>query len=101
MITMISLLKRRDDLSFEEFRAWYTDHAEAATRIPNLRRYIVNIAVDGEQEWDAISMLTFDDEASMTVALDDEEGLRSRRDTLAHVSRREALTMSQRELPLA
>ena len=100
MITMISLLKRREDLSFEAFCKWYQEHAQAATRIPNLRHYTVNTAIDGDQEWDAISMLTFSDEVEMEAALDSAEGQRSRKDTLAHVSRREALKVTQREVTL-
>lgn len=100
MITMISLLKRRENLSFEEFSRWYHEHAEAATRIPRLRHYTVNTAVDGNQEWDAISMLTFNDEEEMEAGLNSSEGRRSREDTLAHVSRREALKMTQQEVTL-
>lgn len=100
MMTMIALLKRREDLTFDEFCGWYDEHAAAATRIPYLRHYTVNIAVDGDQEWDAISMLFFSDEAEMEAALDSPEGQRSRKDTLAHVSRREALKMTQHEVTL-
>lgn len=98
MITMISLLKRRDDMSLEAFLAWYDQHAAAATRIEGLRRYTVNRAAHDGQDWDAVSMLTFDDTEAMTAALNGPEGARSRADTLAHVSRREVLVMHQREV---
>lgn len=98
MITMISLLKRRSDLTHEEFLAWYAAHAEAATRIPGLREYSVNTTTTPDQDWDAVSMLTFDDEESLTGAMDGEEGQRSRADTLAHVSHRQVLFVRRQEL---
>lgn len=100
MITMMSLLKRRDDLGFEEFHAWYTDHAEAATRIPGLRHYYVNASTTPDQEWDAVSMLTFDDQDAITAAMDSTEGLRSRKDTLAHVSRRQVLFLNRTQIEI-
>ena len=95
MITMISLLKRREDLSFEDFLAWYDDHAAAATRINGLRHYYVNASTTPDQEWDAVSMLDFDDQDAITAAMDGAEGQRSRKDTLAHVSRRQVLFVNR------
>ncbi len=100
MVTMISLLKRAENLSFEEFQAWYDQHAIAATTIPGLRHYYVNSATSPDQVWDAVSMLTFDDEQAMTAGLDSAEGKRSRADTLAHVSRREVLVVNRKEVNL-
>lgn len=100
MITMISLLKRREDLSFEDFQAWYSGHATAATTIPGLRHYYVNASTTADQEWDAVSMLTFDDQESITVAMDGVEGQRSRKDTLAHISRRQVLFVDRQQIEI-
>lgn len=100
MITMISMLKRREDLTFEEFVDWYENHAEAATGIPGLRHYYVNIATSGDQEWDALSMLSFDDEEALESAMNGAAGERSRADTRAHISRREVVYVNRKQIDI-
>lgn len=100
MITMISMLKRREDLTFDEFVAWYENHGQAATGIPGLRHYYVNVATSGDQVWDALSMLTFDDEQALESAMNGEAGERSRADTRAHISRREVVYVNRRQIDI-
>lgn len=100
MVTMFSLLKRRDGESLEAFLRWYDGHADAATRIEGLQRYVVSTAVDADQPFDAVSQLSWESPEAMRAALDSPAGSASRADTLAHVSLRQVILTTQRELLL-
>lgn len=73
MITRFGMAPRRTGATTAEFlEHWRTSHADAAGRIPNLRRYIQlhPVLVDGRlplpyPHFDACSMLDFDDVESM------------------------------------
>lgn len=73
MITRFGMAPRRPGLTTAEFvDHWRTSHADAAGRIPNLRRYVQlhPVIVDGRMPlpyalFDACSMLDFDDIAAM------------------------------------
>lgn len=100
MITLVTLLKRRPSDSLEQFAAWYADHAQFAAGIPHLQRYVVNVAAEDGQAWDAVSQLTFASREEMQAGLDSEIGSQSRADTRAHVSAREVLVVEQTEVEL-
>lgn len=66
------LLRRRPDLTHEQFVAhWTTLHADMAKRLPRLRRYVINI-VDREHSgglgYDGFSELWFDSVADHDAA---------------------------------
>lgn len=92
MVKYVSLLRRADHLSREEFQRWWLEHHTAlARRIPGLRKYVVSLAVsgiDGEPEWDGMAELWFDDEATLRAAmLASSEGQAARADVIPHISR--------------
>lgn len=62
MVKRISLLRRLDGLSREEFRAHLLgSHVEIASRATNLRGYRVNLPVNpAAVEWDAVVESWFD-----------------------------------------
>lgn len=76
MITRIGFAPRRPGLSTPEFLAhWRTGHADAAGRLPGLRRYVQlhPVLVDGVHAlgypgFDACSALLFDDVTAMDAA---------------------------------
>lgn len=98
MVTMISLLKRREDMSLADFHAWYDEHATAATSLPNLQRYSIYKAVDPDGPWDGISALTYDRREDLEESLNSSEGERSRADTRDHISAREAFVVEHRRV---
>ena len=50
-VKLIALLKRRPDMSREEFaRRWVDEHAAFTLRFPNLKGYRLNVALDEYQE---------------------------------------------------
>ncbi len=61
MIRRVSLVRKRSDLTREEFLArWTGEHVEYAKRLPGLRGYVIHI-LDGEAPpIDGIAITTFD-----------------------------------------
>ena len=62
MIKRVSMVRRRPDLSHEEFVAyWLGPHAEIAKEMPGALGYVVNIAQDPEQAgWDGFAEVWFE-----------------------------------------
>jgi uncharacterized protein (TIGR02118 family) len=55
MIKLIALLKRKPGLTREEFaRRWLNDHVKLSSKMPGLRGYRVNIAIDHQPEGDGV-----------------------------------------------
>ena len=78
MFKRIGLVKRRKDLSYEQFTAhWLGVHAELCKKLPGMRRYSVNL-VDREQAerfgYDGFSELWFDSVEALDAALKSPEG---------------------------
>lgn len=87
MIRRVSLVRKRPELTREEFLArWVGEHAEIAKRLPGLRGYVIHI-LDGEAPpIDGIAVTTFDSREDAERAFADTElaaGLRRTRDEFA------------------
>ncbi|MCB9141808.1 MAG: EthD family reductase [Anaerolineales bacterium] len=67
MIKVISLMKRRDDMTLEEFRNWaFNEHPELGKKIPGMRRYHMScVQEDSDTPFDVISEFWFDDVAAL------------------------------------
>jgi uncharacterized protein (TIGR02118 family) len=68
MIKIIALVRRRDGVSSEEFlRAWQLDHPALVLRLPGLRGYRQNAAVEHREPWpwDGCAEMWFDDKAAV------------------------------------
>lgn len=74
MIKRITLVRRREGMSVEDFVAhWTTTHAELAARLPGIRGCRINIvqhSPGAEQQWDGIGEVWFDSEAAMDDAFE-------------------------------
>jgi uncharacterized protein (TIGR02118 family) len=96
MLKVISLLKRREDMSFEDFATWVVDdHAEFAKQLPGLRKYVVNVARDGDGPFDSANELYFDDEDARATAFGTEAGKAAGADAAAHTSQRVHLATTE------
>ena len=87
MIRRLSLVRKRPELSREEFLArWTGEHVEIAKRLPGLRGYVIHI-LDGEAPpYDGIAITTFDSREDAERAFADPElaeGLARTRDDFA------------------
>lgn len=93
MVKYVSLLRRAEHLTREQFQRWWLEeHTVIAKRIPGLRRYVVNLTIGGlqgtEAEWDGMAELWFDDEAALRAGmLESPEGQAALADAASHISR--------------
>jgi uncharacterized protein (TIGR02118 family) len=87
MIRRLSLVKKRSDLSREEFLArWTGEHVEIAKRLPGLRGYVIHILNGDDPPIDGIAVTTFDSREDAERAFADPElvaGLGRTRDDFA------------------
>jgi len=95
----IILLARREDATREEFRDWWLGrHAELARGLPGLRGLRFNIVEGDDAPFDGVSELWFDSREAFEDAYTTEHGRRVAEDSLANVSRRERLYVTEHVL---
>jgi uncharacterized protein (TIGR02118 family) len=87
MIRRLSLVRKRPELSREEFlERWTGEHVEIAKRLPGLRGYVIHV-LDGEAPpYDGIAVTSFDSREDAERAFADPalaEGLARTRDEFA------------------
>src|SRR5262245_39684572 len=91
MIKVMALMKRRDDMSFEDFRKWILDdHVAFARKLPNLKKYTSNVLLSENPDapFDGVSEMYFEDEAAMAAAFATDAGKAAGGDAAAHCSNR-------------
>ena len=90
MLKVISLMKRREDISREDFFNWTIEHAQRGVKIPTLKQYRMNAARLDEPEaaFDAVSEMWFDDVAAFDAGFATDAGKAAREDAMAHCSQR-------------
>jgi uncharacterized protein (TIGR02118 family) len=100
VLKVVSLMRRADGMSKQEFITWITEeHVAFAREIPGLRKFVVNATdVDADTPWDSANELYFDDEAGRAAAFASEQGKASGADAAAHTSERVHLITTQHEL---
>jgi uncharacterized protein (TIGR02118 family) len=97
----VILLTRRADMTHDAFVEWWLeDHAPLASRLPRLRRLDFNVVDTGGEEAgiDGISELWFDSQDDFTAAYASEIGVATAADSMAHVSGRVRLFVTDHEL---
>jgi len=91
MMKVISLMKRADGSSREEFARWaIEEHAHLGTQMPGIRQYRINLvgADAPESEFDGAFEMWFDDAAAADAAFASTQGAAARDDAMAHASKR-------------
>ncbi len=74
-VKRIGLVKRRKDLSYEEFKHhWLNVHAELCKKLPNMRRYSVNLIAPEQVEAFGYEELWFDSAEALKESLGSPEG---------------------------
>lgn len=98
MIKVISLLKRADNLSKQDFAAWVIeDHVKFARMLPGLRKYSVSVAEGDDAAFDSVNELYFDDEAARARAFGSELGQAAAADAASHTRERVHLITVEHE----
>ncbi|MEU4405617.1 EthD family reductase [Streptosporangium sp. NPDC023963] len=89
MLKVVSLLKRAENLSHEEFAKWVVeDHVEFAKKLPGLRKYTVSVSNGDDAPFDSVNELYFDDDAARVAAFGSEHGKAAAADAAAHTTQR-------------
>jgi len=100
VLKVFSLIKRREDLSLDEFRSWILEqHAPKGRELPGLREYHVSVVEEDAPDlpYHAVTELYFDDEDAFKAAFASEAGQAAGADVAAHASGRvRLLTREQR-----
>jgi uncharacterized protein (TIGR02118 family) len=75
VIKRVALVRRKPDMTAEQFWAHYTGpHAAIVQRMPGLRQMVLSRAVgDQVTEWDAVGELWFDSMTAVQRAFEDEQ----------------------------
>ena len=89
MIKVLSMMKRKEGLSIEEFRQWATEeHPQIGKNFPKIRQYRVNVVLSEHADgpYDAVNELYFDTYEDFIAALKSEFGAQALPDIKAHCS---------------
>ncbi len=77
-VKRIGLVRKRKDLSYDQFvDHWLNAHAELCKKLPNMRRYSVNLIARDQVEgfgFDGFSELWFDSAEALAASLASPEG---------------------------
>ena len=101
MLKVFSLIKRREDLSLDEFRDWILNqHAPMGKELPGLREYHVSVIEEDAADlpYHAVTELYFDDEDAFKAAFASEAGKAAGADVAAHAGDRVRLLTSETDV---
>ena len=87
MVKVISLMKRKEGKSIEEFRHWvFEEHAKLGAQFPKIRHYRVSVALPeyADGPYDAVNELYFDEYEDFIAALQTDIGAQTGADIKAH-----------------
>jgi uncharacterized protein (TIGR02118 family) len=91
MLKVISLLKRKEDLSFEAFRRWaLEEHPPLGKSLPGIRHYRMSVLYEDNPDlpYHAVSEFWFDDNDARAAAFATPEGKAAAEDAAAHCASR-------------
>jgi uncharacterized protein (TIGR02118 family) len=91
MQKVISLLKRREDLAFEDFRRWaLEEHPPLGKRLPGILQYRMSVLLEDNPDlpYHAVSEFWFDDNEARAAAFATPEGKAAAEDAAAHCASR-------------
>lgn len=95
MFKAIILLKRKSELTHEEFADWWLNHHTLKVKtLPNVKKVVFNL-VDNDGPFDGVSELWFDSKEDFEAAYATPEGKAVAEDTLSKVETRERLFVTE------
>jgi uncharacterized protein (TIGR02118 family) len=100
MFKAMIMLTRREDLTHAEFVDWWLkEHSPLASSLPRLRKLAFNVVDPGAEEAgiDGVSELWFDSRADFDAAYGTDIGRATAADSMAHVSGRARLFVTEHE----
>jgi uncharacterized protein (TIGR02118 family) len=87
MIKVLSLMKRKEGMSIEEFRRWvYEEHSQLGAQFPKIRRYKISAVLPEHADgpYDAVNELYFDSHQDFIAALQSDVGGKAGADIKEH-----------------
>jgi uncharacterized protein (TIGR02118 family) len=90
MLKVLSLMKRKEGMSYAEFRNWaLNEHPKLATKIPGMRGYRMNVplAEVADSPYDCISEMWFDSAETRAAGMASDAGKAAGGDAAAHATR--------------
>jgi uncharacterized protein (TIGR02118 family) len=99
MLKVISLLKRKEDMSLAEFRRWaMEEHPPLGLKLKGIRRYYMSVVTEDSPDlpYHAVSEFWFDNKAAMEAAFAAPEGKAAAEDAIAHCSARSRMLTEQK-----
>lgn len=99
MLKVISLLKRKEGMTFDEFRKWaMEEHPPLGKQLPGIRKYRMSVVLEDNPELpcDAVSEFWFDDDAARQAAFATEAGKAAGADAASHCSSRTHLLTEEK-----
>ena len=91
MLKVISLLKRKEGMSLDEFRRWaLEEHPRLGKMLPGIRHYRMSVIVEDNPDlpYHAVSEFWFDNAEARAAAFATPEGKAAAGDAAAHCSSR-------------
>jgi uncharacterized protein (TIGR02118 family) len=101
MLKVISLLKRKESMSLEEFRTWaMEEHPQIGNKLPGLRKYRMSVVLEDNPDLPchAVSEFWFDDNEARVAAFATPEGKAAAEDAAAHCSSRMHLLTEEKAI---
>jgi uncharacterized protein (TIGR02118 family) len=102
MVKVIAFLRRRADLTFDDFvEHWSENHSVFVRELPGIRRYVQNAAhLRPGREWpyDGVAELWFDDVAAVKIAFASEAAEPMREDEGAFIDSMDWLLVDENEM---
>ncbi len=101
MLKVISLLKRKEDISLEEFRKWaLEEHPALGKKLPGLRHYRMSVVLEDGPDLPchAVSEFWFDDNDARIAAFSTPAGKAAAEDAAANCSTRVHLLTEEKVL---
>ncbi len=99
MLKVISLLKRKEGMSLEEFRRWaLEEHPPLGRKLPGIRHYRMSVVLEDSPDlpYHAVSEFWFDDDEARKAAFATPEGKAAAEDAIAHCSVRTHLLTEEK-----
>ena len=99
MLKVISLMKRKEGVSYEAFKKWaLEEHPPLGKKLPGLRHYRMSVvnADNPDLPYDVVSEFWFDDDAARQAAFATPEGKAAAEDAASHCSTRTHLLTEEK-----
>jgi uncharacterized protein (TIGR02118 family) len=91
MLKVVSLLKRKEGMSLDDFRKWaLEEHPPVGKKLPGIRQYRMSVVKEEDPDlpYDAVSEFWFDDNEARVTAFATPEGKAAAEDAASHCSSR-------------